>query len=40
MFTGQIAVNEEDKITEKEQALYQSGVGMLLYLTKQTVPML
>ena len=36
MFTGQKTVNEEDKITEKKQAFYQSRVGMLLYLTKHS----
>ena len=41
-FIGQKVVDEEDKIMEKEQAFYQSGVGTLLYLTEhssQTLPM-
>ena len=35
-FIGQKVVDEEDKITEKEQAFYQSRVGPLLYLTKHS----
>ena len=30
--------SEEEKLNEKEHALYQSGVGMLLYLVKHTQP--
>ena len=29
-FVGQNVIEDEDKITEKEQALYRSGVGTLL----------
>ena len=35
-FIGQKVVDEEDKIMEKEQAVYQSRVGTLLYLTKHS----
>ena len=35
---GQKVVEDEDKVTEKEQALYRSGVGTLSYLTKQSRP--
>ena len=35
-FVGQKVVEDEDKVTEKEQALYQSGVGTLLYLTRHS----
>ena len=35
-FVGQKVVNEEDKVTDKEQAFYQSGAGTLLYLTKHS----
>ena len=35
-FVGQKVVEDEDKVTEKEQALYRSGVGTLLYLTKHS----
>ena len=35
---GQKVVEDEDKVTEKEQALYRSGVGTLLYLTKHSKP--
>ena len=37
-FIGQKVVEEEDKITEKEQAFYCSGVRTLLYLTKHSRP--
>ena len=37
-FVGQKVVEDEDKVTEKEQALYRSGVGTLLYLTKHSRP--
>ena len=37
-FVGQKVVENEDKLTEKEQALYRSGVGTLLYLTKHSRP--
>ena len=37
-FVGQKVVDEEDKITEKEQAFCQSGVGKLLYLPKHSRP--
>ena len=36
-FIGQKVVKEEDKITEKEQAFYCSGMGTLLYLTKHSI---
>ena len=35
-FVGQKVVNDEDKVTEKEQVIYQSGVGTSLYLTKHS----
>ena len=35
-FIGQKVVDEEDKIMEKEEAFYQSGVGTLLHLTKHS----
>ena len=35
-FVGQKVVDDEDKVNEKEQAFYQSGVGILLYLTKHS----
>ena len=35
-FVGQKVVEDEDRVTEKEQALYRSGVGTLSYLTKQS----
>ena len=35
-FVGQKVVDEEDKVTDKEQAFYHSGVGTLLYLTKHS----
>ena len=35
---GQKVVDDEDKVTEKEQAFYQSEVGTLLYLTKHFIP--
>ena len=31
-------MHEEDKVMEKEQAFYRSGVGTLLYLTKHSRP--
>ena len=37
-FIGQKFVEEEDKITEKEQASYCSGVGTLLNLTEHSRP--
>ena len=37
-FVGQKAVDEEDKVTKKEQVFYQSGVVTLLYLTKYSRP--
>ena len=37
-FVGQKVVEDEDKVTEKEQALYRSGVGTLFYLTKHSRP--
>ena len=37
-FVGQKVVEEEDKVIEKEQALYRSGAGTLLYLTKHSRP--
>ena len=37
-FVGQKVVDDEDKVTEKEQAFYSSGVGTLLYLTKHSRP--
>ena len=30
--------NEEDKLPMKEHAIYRSGVGTLIYLTKQSRP--
>ena len=38
---GQKVVKEEDKITEKDQAFYHSGMAALFYLTTQdqTLPM-
>ena len=36
-FVGQ-KVEDEDKVPEKEQALYRSGEGTLLYLTKHSRP--
>ena len=41
-FVGQKVVDEEDKVTDKEQAFYWSGVGTLLYLQNildQILPM-
>ena len=38
LFVGKKVVDDEDKVTEKEQALYQSGMGTLLYLTKHFRP--
>ena len=35
-FVGQKVAEDEDKVTEKEEALYRSGVGTLLYLTKHS----
>ena len=35
-FVGQRVVDEEDKVTDKEQAFYQSGVVTLLCLTKHS----
>ena len=35
---GQKVVEDEDKVTEKEQALDRSGVGTLFYLTKHSRP--
>ena len=35
---GQKVVEDEDKVTEIERALYRSGVGTLLYLTKHSRP--
>ena len=35
-FVGEKVVDEEDKVTDKEQAFYHSGVGTLLYLTEHT----
>ena len=35
---GQKVVEDEDKFNKKEQALYRSGVGTLLYLTKHSRP--
>ena len=35
-FVGQKVVDEEDKVTDKEQVFYCSGVGTLLYLTKHS----
>ena len=32
------ANDEEDKLPAKEQAIYRSGVGTLLYLTKHSRP--
>ena len=37
-FVGQKVVDDEDMVTEKEQAFYSSGVGTLLYLTKHFRP--
>ena len=37
-FVGKKVVDDEDKVSEKEQALYQSGMGTLLYLTKHFRP--
>ena len=37
-FVGQKVVEDEDRVTEKEQALYRSGVGTLSYLTKHSRP--
>ena len=37
-FVQQKVVDDEDKVTEKEQGLYQSGVGTCLYLTKHSRP--
>ena len=37
-FAGQKVVEDEDKATEKDQALYRSGVGTLFYLTKHSRP--
>ena len=37
-FVGQKVVEDEDKVTEKEQAIFKSGVGTLLYLTKHSRP--
>ena len=37
-FVGQKVVEDEDKVNEKEQALYRSGVGTLLYLIKYSRP--
>ena len=37
-FEGQKVVEDEDKVTEEDQALYRSGVGTLLYLTKDSRP--
>ena len=34
----QKVVEDEDKVTEKEQALYRLGVGTLLFLTKHSRP--
>ena len=36
VFVGQKVVDDEDKVTEEEQAFYQSRVGTLLYLTKHS----
>ena len=35
---GQKVVEDEDKVTEKEQVLYRLGVGTLLFLTKHSRP--
>ena len=35
-FVGQKIVDDEDKVTDKEQAFYWSRVGTLLYLTKHS----
>ena len=32
--------DKDDKLSEKEHAVYQSGVGTLLYLTKHSRPVL
>ena len=37
-FVGQKVVEDEDKVNEKEQALYRSGVGTVLNLTKHSRP--
>ena len=37
-FVGQKVVEDEDKVNEKEQSLYRSGVRTLLYLTKHSRP--
>ena len=38
VFVGQKVVEDEDKVTEKEQVLYRSGMGTLLYLTRHSRP--
>ena len=35
---GTKVVEDEDKVTQKEQALYRSGVGALFFLTKHSRP--
>ena len=37
-FVGQKVVEDDDKVTENDQALYGSSVGTLLYLTKHSRP--
>ena len=37
-FVGQKVVEDKDKVTEKEQALYRSGLVTLLHLTEHSRP--